>query len=391
MPKILSLKIIEPDVSEEYANEIFDQVSKFSGYGFNKSHSVAYALISYLCMWAKVHYPAAFFAGVLTMVKEDRNPAILAEMRRMGITLRTPDVDLSTGEFEVGNESMLIMPFTAIKGISDNTATAIMAARDTQPGKCFADLAVFEASIEKRRCNSKHRSLLDLVGAFSRIVPGSPAHDDPCRKMDQVTLLRGLMEGGVIADPMRSDDSALGKLVDVINGWRSCELCSLTKSCHPRPGLTARPKLMLVLDGPNWKEEAADEMGHGNHMDSIETAMLAAGLSLDDAYITSMVKAPKIDKKTGYTNETIGQCAKWVDQEIEALAPPVVVLLGTLAGRHFLPDVRFGESAARIVWDGARKTNFVVGINPNAIYFSPEKQTLLNDAFSEAAALLPVY
>jgi len=92
---------------------------------------------------------------------------------------------------------------------------------------------------------------------------------------------------------------------------------------------------------------------------------------------TAFDEAREAPGKAGWSNKTIAACAQWSEREIAALKPPVVVLCGSLATRHYLPDLRFGETGGRVVWDAKRGVNFVVGVNPAAIHFDEAKRPVL--------------
>lgn len=148
---------------------------------------------------------------------------------------------------------------------------------------------------------------------------------------------------------------------------------------------------MLVVDSPSYKEEGADEMGHGGSADAIAEALDGIGLKLSDVYITSLIKSPKLDSKKGYENATLAECPVWLNREIEILKPPVIVILGSLTFKHFMRDAKGGinDATGRVVYDKARDCNLLVGINPGAIYFDASKQETLNQVFAKIADLLP--
>ena len=91
------------DISENKANEIFDQISAFAGYGFNKSHAAAYAVIAYQCAWLKAHYPHEFFSSLMTYDSDNiENLSIfVSELNRMKIKIQPPCINLSYDKFSV--------------------------------------------------------------------------------------------------------------------------------------------------------------------------------------------------------------------------------------------------------------------------------------------------
>lgn len=183
MPKIVSKRIVKPALDPVFAGDLFDKVEGFAGYGFNKSHSCEYTLISYQCMWLKVHYPVEFFAAALTILDEEKKTTLLKDAKLYGITVETPTINISTNRFEIITDTRLAMPLQVVLGISEKSATAIMEARVKAGGK-FTDKAHFLANVEKRKCNSRVQDILDRIGSFAWIEPGQKRPDDPSRIRD---------------------------------------------------------------------------------------------------------------------------------------------------------------------------------------------------------------
>jgi DNA polymerase-3 subunit alpha len=392
-------------VDPSFAAEQFDQIEKFAGYGFNKSHAAAYSLISYICMWLKVNYPAEFFAGVLSYVKEERRSAVLADMQRLGITLMPPDINDSSNTFEVLHSTALLAPYNSVKMVSDNAAAAIMAAKGKtvetdadgkivlvdKPSR-FLSIADFEARVERRKCNSRVRENLNAVGAFSRIESGQLPANDASRRAVQMELMPGLIQEAVVIDkPMIVDKFAVSNLNELITEYKACDKCDLAGLCHPKPKFHTDNRFFIVLNGPGFKEEAKDEMGHGSSADAIYTAMTAAGLNPSEAYITSLIKSPKPEGSKDWPAKTMTECPVWLDREIETLRPPLIVIMGHHVLRHFCGDMKGGlnEHAGKVIYDKKRGCNFLIGVNPGAIYFDPGKQADLNAIMSKVPALLP--
>ncbi|MFT7289544.1 MAG: DNA polymerase-3 subunit alpha, partial [Halieaceae bacterium] len=108
----------ERGVDPDLATKLFDLVEKFAGYGFNKSHSAAYALVSYQTAWLKTHYPAAFMAAVMSseLHNTDKIVVLVDECRRMGLKLRLPDVNEGEYMFTVSEDTEIVYGLGAIKG-----------------------------------------------------------------------------------------------------------------------------------------------------------------------------------------------------------------------------------------------------------------------------------
>ncbi len=158
---------IDPDL----AMKIFDLVEKFAGYGFNKSHSAAYALVSYQTLWLKVHYPAEFMAAVMSadMDNTDKIVTLVDESDRMGLEILPPDLNSGKYKFTVDSEGRTVYGIGAIKGVGEGPIEAIIEARETQGA--FKDLFDFCAKIDVKRVNKRVLEKLVLSGAMDNLGP----------------------------------------------------------------------------------------------------------------------------------------------------------------------------------------------------------------------------
>lgn len=158
-------------VDPELAMKIFDLVEKFAGYGFNKSHSAAYALVSYQTAWLKAHYPAHFMAATMSsdMDKTDKVVTFIEECRHMGLTLLPPDVNSGEFYFNVDDDDNIIYGLGAIKGLGEGPIENIMAAR--QDGGPFKDLFDFCARVDSRKVNKRALEAMIRSGALDSIGP----------------------------------------------------------------------------------------------------------------------------------------------------------------------------------------------------------------------------
>ncbi|MBN2525498.1 MAG: DNA polymerase III subunit alpha [Deltaproteobacteria bacterium] len=154
------------------ANEIFDLIDKFAGYGFNKSHSAAYALVTYQTAWLKYHYPAEFLSGLLTCDRENTDK--IAEYIRLGkkrnIQVLQPDINHSDIDFSVlydsENEKLkekILFGLGAIKGVGDAALRSIIDTRNDGP---YADIFDFAMRVDLSKVNKGVFESLTKAGAF---------------------------------------------------------------------------------------------------------------------------------------------------------------------------------------------------------------------------------
>ncbi|ELK5316953.1 DNA polymerase III subunit alpha [Vibrio vulnificus] len=162
---------VKNGVDGELAMKIFDLVEKFAGYGFNKSHSAAYALVSYQTLWLKTHYPAEFMAAVMTadMDNTEKVVGLVDECFRMKLTVLPPDINSGLYRFNVDENGAIVYGIGAIKGVGEGPIDAILEARTK--GGHFKDLFDFCARIDLKKVNKRVIEKLIYAGALDRLGP----------------------------------------------------------------------------------------------------------------------------------------------------------------------------------------------------------------------------
>ena len=158
-------------IDEGLAGNIFDLVEKFAGYGFNKSHSAAYALVAYQTAWLKHHYPAEFMAAVLSadMQNIDKIVIFVEECRRMELPLNLPNVNESHYKFTVNSANQVVYGLGAVKGVGEGPVAAIIEARETSGD--FKDLFDFCKRVGSKKINKRVLEALVASGALDNLVP----------------------------------------------------------------------------------------------------------------------------------------------------------------------------------------------------------------------------
>ncbi len=159
----------ERGVEPGRANHIFDQMETFAGYGFNKSHAAAYALIAYQTAWLKAHHPEAYMAAVLTadLDNTDRLVVLKDELKRMGITLEPPDVNASVLPFTVAGPRRISYGLGALKGVGPSAVEAIVAERDAH-GR-FTSLVDLCRRVDLTKINRRVLEALAKSGALDSL------------------------------------------------------------------------------------------------------------------------------------------------------------------------------------------------------------------------------
>ncbi|PVV07929.1 MAG: DNA polymerase III subunit alpha [gamma proteobacterium symbiont of Ctena orbiculata] len=157
---------VERGVEEETATYIFDLMEKFAGYGFNKSHSAAYALVSYQTMWLKAHYPAAFMAAVCSadMDNTDKVVPLIEECRRMCLKVEAPQVNLSEYKFTATDNNSVVYGLGAIKGVGESAIESVIDERNSHGA--YQDIFEFCRRIDQRKVNRRVTESLIRAGAL---------------------------------------------------------------------------------------------------------------------------------------------------------------------------------------------------------------------------------
>jgi DNA polymerase-3 subunit alpha len=199
-------------VDPELAIKIFDLVEKFAGYGFNKSHSAAYAVVSYQTAWLKTHYPAEFMAATMSsdMDKTDKVVTFVEECRSMKLNLLPPDVNKGEYQFTVDDDKNIIYGLGAIKGLGEGPVDSIIEARKKG---AFKDLFDFCSRVDSRKVNKRALEALIRSGSFDTIGPQiimTNAKGEDVNDLDQsrAMLLNALPEAVKAAEQNQANQNA---------------------------------------------------------------------------------------------------------------------------------------------------------------------------------------
>lgn len=192
----------ERGLSEKVAGDLFALIEKFAGYGFNKSHSVAYGAIAYQTAYLKAHYPQEFMAALLScgMESSDRINEHTEDARRMGITVLPPNVNQSDVEFTVVDDG-ISFGLGAIKGVGEAAMGAIVAARES--GGPFRDIFDLTERVDPKTLSKSVLEILIKAGACDQL---SPSTREPNRAQ-----LAEAVERAVQAAAARIRDKAAGQ------------------------------------------------------------------------------------------------------------------------------------------------------------------------------------
>lgn len=200
-------------VDAKVAGSIFDMMEKFAAYGFNKSHSAAYALLSYQTAWLKTHYPAEFMASVLSsdMDNTDKVVIMFDDAKAQGIKILPPDINSSQYKFTANDAGVILYGLGAIKGVGEAALESILL--DRQENGDFSDLFELCQRIDLRKANKRVLEALIKSGALDKfgqdrsvmlasLMRALKSADQAARNKDvgQTDLFGGVVSSNVAAD-----------------------------------------------------------------------------------------------------------------------------------------------------------------------------------------------
>lgn len=187
---------INKGINGNLAMKIFDLVEKFAGYGFNKSHSAAYALVSYQTLWLKAHFPAEFMAAVMSseMDNTDKIVGLYDECMNMGLTVVPPDINSGKHRFSVNEKGEIVYGLGAIKGVGEGPIDTILSAR--QQDGIFKDLFDLTARVDLKKINRRTFDALIMSGSLDKLGPHRAALmknlEDALKASDQHSKMEAL-------------------------------------------------------------------------------------------------------------------------------------------------------------------------------------------------------
>ena len=272
-------------VPDRLANEIFDLMEKFAEYGFNKSHSAAYGLITYQTAWLKAHYPVEFMAALLSSEKDntDKVVAYIAEARGDGINVLQPDVNESDLAFGVApdpkkpGKQLIRFGLGAIKGVGESAIEAILGARK----KPYAGLFDFCSRIDMRKITKKTAEALVAAGAFD--FTGKPrkalfecidaaAQQGSSAQKDRESGQFGLFGGGAKANlDLAPEERVFGK-----DEWTERERLALEKQAIGFY-ITGHPLARYADDVKRYATHTCASLGNAKGFEKVAVAGIVQG------------------------------------------------------------------------------------------------------------------
>ena len=380
---------IAKGTNPEAAKKVFDNLVKFGKYGFNKSHACEYSLIAYWCAWMKVNHPAEFLAAHISNSDEAQTTMAVEDARKAGIEVLMPDINFSDAKrFVVLTKRKIQAPLTAIKGVGEKAAEIIVGARegkldpsglgvfDTREQKAgtvvydpkyvqdtkFSDQTNFMNRIYKRIVNTKVQGLLRDVGAIPWDMP-TPEDLFMNRKTYLGAIYResaSVSESDFLVWDGEGQEAVRPILMEAASTAASLKIP------HVFPMAGSKPRVMIVFEKPEWKDEKKNQLGNGDGFNRLRL-MFREALGWDgrSLYLTSFYKMAK--PPVGYEPYD-EQSARLLESEIQLLKPPLIIACGARPIQYFVgKDAKVMENHSRVV--GWRKIPVLCAMNPVSVVF----------------------
>lgn len=253
---------LERDIKADLANYIFDLMEKFAGYGFNRSHSAAYALIAYQTAWLKTHYPAALMVAVLSsdMDNTDKVVASIAECKNLKLTLILPDINQCDYKFTLSKSGEVVYGLGAIKGVGQSAIQAMVNERNTNGA--FESLFSLCDRVDLSKLNRRTFEALIKAGAFD------------CFKISRASLLASVNKAISLAEKAKKDKAnkqqdLFGSLLG--GGGAS----SIEVDYEPCADLTERERLIAEKSVLGWYASGHPILQYKAELKHIATAKIS--------------------------------------------------------------------------------------------------------------------
>lgn len=322
--------------SGEFAAHLFEEIKKFAGYGFNKSHAIAYAYNSFSSMYLKIHYPVEYMASLLSFTTKRANiPLYIRECDRLGIEVVMPDINLSTDEYRV-HDGKIIAPLTAVKGIGEAVVKDILMAR----GSGFESMDDFLASVTKKTVNKGKIETLVKAGVMSCFgvveTDQDVLHQDMCDLLDIFNKLPSFD----LKNKIEKD------VLDVV--INKARLCSEAQGMTFMPPVHATNAPIMVINKPTKGEKEHLTNSYTRH---IVKTLGDYGIPKSKIYYTGGYKCQSKDYKGGFSQYCQDTCPEFLRNEIVAVRPKVIVLCDNrLQGMFLNPKLKWNEIIGNVYY-----------------------------------------
>jgi len=331
----------ERQVPAEVAKEVFDLMEYFAAYGFNKSHSAAYALVAYQTAWLKTHYPSQFMAACMSadMENTDKVVILLNEASEMGLTVQHPDINLCQYDFRSTNETNIVYGLGAIKGIGKPVIESILEARER--GGAFKDLYDLCARVDAKKVNRRalealiRSGSLDDLGAHRASLIASIELALNAANQQHRSTAAGQNDMFGIAAPTESVQT-----YSQVAEWKKEDLLAAEKDTLGLY-LSGHPIDMYIQELDQFTSSRLIDLdvGQGKGKKSVTLAGLVVGVRIMNTKSGSRMAFLQLDDKTARVE--VGVFGELYDQRRDVIhKDKVLVVKGKVSHDHFSGGIR---------------------------------------------------
>jgi len=379
---------VDSGMLERDAQQLWDDIEGFAAYSFNKSHAVAYSLISYQCGYIKANYPAVFYAASMSILSDDKVGSVARDAANDGVIILPPDINKSSGKFEIVYDTareceVLYTPLDRVKYVSGKSVEAILEARKNGPFESIEDL---RGRVDGRKLNKRAIENLDSIGAFADIEPDQkhPLHADRVRAQKEV------MGAFAMADVSANRRMNFGLAEPTLLKMYQDKEKEYDVPIEVVPKTGKRPYVMMIVDAPNYYELQKGELLDKKTRGTVEAAIKNAGFGMAEVYYTTLFKTEKPKFGEEIDPNLLKAYKDIIKEEVAIMDPAICILSGSMTVRAFHPDVKGGieELSGQDVYDVDGDRTYLFTVSPGMIYMKPELTEEIENAFIRAAEMV---
>jgi DNA polymerase III subunit alpha len=375
-------------LSDKEVEVFWDGLLKCARYQFNKSHSLAYAILGYWTLYTKVYYPAEYMAAFLTHGSDKYQDEMVKNARAIGLQLVPPKIGISDATRWQAKSNKLYLPFSAIDGIGEKTALEIAAGgrkRKTKKKKGFL------GEKEEMYFTPSVKTTLDNIMAFD---PEAPLPKSALHYFSKISMSADYRETHpsllnllgrrsqsieLVEQAVRGElEMNLCRLQDKFRlnpELQKCRKCSLRQECsrpvNPSP---SDHNMMIIGQDPGKNEDRLGVGFVGNAGDVLWEELKRYDLTRDMFHVTNTNKCfPSKSKKS--STEQIETCREWLDEEIRFVNPYIILVLGSNAMYFFTgQDKGITQRNATIEWNEGYSCYLSFCLHPSSTLHSPKNK-----------------
>lgn len=346
-------------IDERRASALFSSMVSFAEYSFNKSHAVAYTMISFWCMWFKVNFPGVFLAAYLSCVESEESVRkALAEVRRLGIPVCMPDINASTTDYRFDLDNGITIPLSAVKGVGERAVAEIVAERERRG--MYLSLDDLQSRVNRRVVNKRVIESLVKAGAFCRL--GAVEEDRERRETMEAEMLPAL---SLVPSLSLNREAPIDAAeVDAV----LAEAEALYKDKVLAPVIGSQTLVMIV----NNQMKGESRPGGHRMTKGVFEALRGMGLTARFvSYVTPVLRDVRDNPKLINNNDRVAG-ENWLRRIVAAVRPKLLYCCSSEAFQMFAPGRKMSAHYGRVIWLKEVGCWLLAGPSPQYAYCRPD-------------------